>query len=96
MKLLMLFLLTASLNAFEVQRDKVYHFAAGTLIASGTTFAASKMGFKHPRLYGLAAGILAGIGKELYDKRHPKSHSCDPNDAYATFLGASVGITFRF
>lgn len=95
-KLLLILVLGSNAKAFEVERDKVMHFGAGLAITSGVTFTASKLGAKHPKYWGFAAGVLAGVGKELYDKRHPKLHTCDPKDAYATFLGSGVAVTFRF
>jgi len=38
---------------------------------------------------------LVGIGKEIYDKLHPKKHTCDIKDLIADFIGiASVSIFY--
>lgn len=55
------------------------------MIATTTGAVMHELGVKHPHLYGLGAGIAAGIIKEIIDSK------ADPNDAYATAGGAVMG-----
>lgn len=64
--------------------DKIKHFLAGLVISYGCGLVG------YPR-FGLGAGITAGIGKELWDRKHPP-HIAEINDALATILGAVVGF----
>ena len=62
--------------------DKIYHFIAGFIISL-------IFGFINPVL-GLALAIIAGVGKEIYDKKIKKS-VIDPLDVIATVLGGVLG-----
>ena len=62
--------------------DKVYHLAAGFIISL-------IFGFINPVL-GLALAIIAGVGKEIYDKKIKKS-VIDPLDVIATVVGGILG-----
>ena len=62
--------------------DKIYHLVSGFII--GLIF-----GLINPVL-GLALAIIAGIGKEIYDKKIKKS-VIDPLDVIATVLGGILG-----
>ena len=55
------------------------------MITVSTGAVMDELGVKHPHLYGLGAGIAAGIIKELIDSK------ADPYDAYATAGGAIMG-----
>ena len=42
-------------------------------------------------LLGYSLVIIAGIGKEIYDKMNPKKHTSDPWDFFATLVGGIIG-----
>jgi len=70
----------AFLNA--IPSDKVYHCLGGVvLFAIGQLFG-----------YGLLLAVLGAIIKEIYDYRHPESHTADVKDAMATILGGLLGF----
>lgn len=79
-----------------IHADKQKHLAAGAVIGLGTAWTAKKLGSKRPWAWGLAAGITAGIAKELYDRKHPEKHTCEFRDALATAGGASLSFAVRF
>ena len=62
--------------------DKIYHLVAGFIISL-------IFGFINPVL-GLILAIIAGVGKEIYDKKIKKS-VIDPLDVIATVLGGILG-----
>ena len=62
--------------------DKIYHLVAGFIISL-------IFGLINPVL-GLALAIIAGVGKEIYDKKIKKS-VIDPLDVIATVLGGILG-----
>ena len=62
--------------------DKIYHLVAGFLIAL-------IFGLINP-VFGLALAIIAGVGKEIYDKKIKKS-VIDPLDVIATVVGGVLG-----
>ena len=62
--------------------DKIYHLVAGFIISL-------IFGLINPVL-GLALAIIAGVGKELYDKKIKKS-IIDPLDVIATVVGGILG-----
>lgn len=68
-----------------IPTDKILHFGAGYVIASGTAAVLHYRGVRNADLWGLGAGMAAGVVKELIDNQ------ADPSDAYATFWGAAVG-----
>jgi hypothetical protein len=66
------------------QPDKAIHFIVGYLIGAMGASAG------YPGT-GTFVGIGAGWAKEKYDQLHPKEHTPDGWDAYATALGAVTG-----
>ncbi len=64
--------------------DKKLHFAAGALIATGTTM------YTKSAATGAMAGCLVGVLKEEYDRRNPP-HVATRKDVIATCAGAMVG-----
>jgi hypothetical protein len=74
----------------KIPQDKALHFTTGFMISATTGVLLNEAGVKHPHLYGLGAGIAAGIIKELIDSK------ADPNDAYATAGGAIMGTIVIF
>ncbi|MDD2300855.1 MAG: hypothetical protein PHU69_14625 [Fermentimonas sp.] len=63
-------------------KDKLYHLVAGFVISI-------VFGLINPVL-GLALAVIAGVGKEIYDKKIKKS-VIDPLDAISTVLGGVLG-----
>ena len=66
-----------------IHADKLSHFFAGAAIAATVAL------YLDP-LYGLVAGILAGLAKELYDRAGYGTP--DFKDFIATALGATVAL----
>ena len=62
--------------------DKIYHLVVGFIISI-------IFGLINPVL-GLALAIIAGVGKEIYDKKIKKS-VIDPLDVIATVVGGVLG-----
>ena len=62
--------------------DKIYHLVAGFIISL-------IFGFINPVL-GLALAIIAGVGKEIYDKKI-KTSVIAPLDVIATVVGGVLG-----
>ena len=62
--------------------DKIYHLVAGFIISL-------IFGLINPVL-GLALAIIAGVGKEIYDKKIKKS-VIDPLDVISTVVGGILG-----
>ena len=42
-------------------------------------------------LFAALVGVTVGVIKEQRDKRHPESHTADPDDAAASMWGAYAG-----
>ena len=72
----------------KVQEDKKKHFVAGFIIA-----AVVSLFFGY--IAGAAAAIVAGIGKEVYDKVTGKG-TPEVLDFLATATGASTAILISF
>jgi hypothetical protein len=78
-----------------IPKDKQLHFIAGTLIGAGVTEFCALNKIKHPALWGIGAGFLAGVGKEIYDKQSGKG-TPEFADAVYTILGATtVSVTIQ-
>ena len=67
----------------KIPLDKLYHFAAGFIIAVGVTF------FYDP-VYGLVAGVVAGVLKEAVDEY--RYRGADFFDMFATVAGTFTGL----
>jgi len=98
MKYVLALLLCASLNASGVliPKDKQQHIEAGVLISLTGSYLAKEAGFKHPKVWGFGLALGAGILKEVWDKQHPKNHTCDAKDALATALGGTLTFAIRW
>ena len=70
------------------QRDKQLHFLGGFCLSFAFSFVSPLVGF--------LVAIFAGWAKELYDQRHPESHTKDDADMLATWLGGVIGIILFF
>jgi len=68
-----------------IPTDKILHFLGGAVIS--LVFGGGWL--------GVAAALVVGIGKELWDLAHPKAHTADAWDAVATVLGG-VGSSLLF
>lgn len=69
-------------------RDKDRHALAGAAIATATAAATGS------DRAGLAAGIVAGVGKELADMRG-RGHTASWKDAAVTVAGAGLALHVR-
>lgn len=67
-----------------IPRDKQLHLAVGFALA----FVPAVLGFPTE---GLSLAIVVGCLKELWDARHPLTHTADFWDFAATVLGGLVG-----
>jgi len=78
-------LLLPAIACAEIPADKIGHFAAGATAAAVVPILVD-----HPKApeFGLAAGVVLGIGKEIYDKTKPHKHQCEVKDFLTTALGA--------
>lgn len=83
----------------KIAMDKRMHLAAGAVIAAVVGFAAALP------LAGLAAGCLAGVAKEGYDRYQnrqaakrgePPAHAVESADIIATCIGAAAGAVFVY
>ena len=70
-------------------QDKGCHFIAGFIITLIVGFIAYFLGAEYPQAYGITLGVIAGIGKELYDKYDYGDF--DFFDAMVTGVGAFFG-----
>ena len=69
--------------------DKALHMIGGVLIL----LAALLLGLGS--VVGMAIVLIAAVGKELYDKLHPKNHTADVWDAVATVsLAGLIALVF--
>lgn len=62
--------------------DKALHIIGGAVI-----FAAFHWRFG---MFAIVPVVIAAIAKEIYDKFHPESHTCDIKDAIATVIGGLI------
>jgi hypothetical protein len=67
--------------------DKQSHVLVGAVLALA-------LGFLFPAWIGLAVAVVAGALKELYDRFHPATHTCDVADFLATSAGGLAGCLF--
>lgn len=84
--LLILLLCSSTAHAEIITKDKQLHFAAGAISYSG----ARLLGFSQGE--SLALGLLAGIAKEAWDRKHPP-HVSEFNDFAASAAGAGLVFT---
>lgn len=78
-----------------IAHDKQLHIAAGAVASSTGYMMAQAFHIKHPQRWGFAVGALAGLAKELHDRKQPGNHF-DTKDMLATMLGGSIVFTYRF
>lgn len=80
-----------------VSGDKALHFTASALIAGGS-YGISAPFFQHsrvpPLLIGAGAGVLAGVGKELYDATGRGDPSA--KDLVWDGFGVTAGLAIAF
>lgn len=69
----------------SIPADKVFHFAGGAILF------AVLLPFTGP-VYALAAVVVIGFAKELYDALNKESHTPDLWDALATAAGGLLGF----
>ena len=72
----------------RIALDKQAHFLGG--YALGLTG-----GLASPFL-GLGISVVAALGKEWYDKKHPDKHTADWLDAAYTIVGGIIGSSVSF
>lgn len=83
MKAVLVLAILISAPAFA--QDKALHFGAGAAIAAAVTATTNNAGL------GFTAGCAAGVLKEAYDARHPRTHTVSGKDLAITCLGAGLG-----
>lgn len=80
-----------------VDYDKKLHMGAGVYCGGMFTYGGRLMGWtdEEAALFGIAGGVAAGVGKELFDISQrwalKTSDEFDVNDIAATALGAVIG-----
>ena len=103
--LLIAVLLTGTITAQEfkpVPSDKQYHIGAGALAGVWGTFAGNSLELtpEQSALFGVAASVAAGVGKELWDVSWcilgDKSATFDTMDIAATTLGGMIGTGLSY
>lgn len=70
-----------------IPADKIAHFAVGVLIFASLSWLSVSIAF--------LAVIIAAVGKEIYDSKHPDKHTSDFWDAIATIFGGCIGIFIK-
>lgn len=97
MKLLPIILLLSFTAQSQIQKDKVYHTAAGFVISAGTGYVSYKLGASKTEsiLIGFGAGVAAGVAKEIWDMNGNGTPSFA--DALWTAVGSGLGsVTLTF
>jgi len=87
--LLILSLLSTTVNAQKLPVDKVAHLGVGFISSSMTTAILTRYDVKRPALIGFGVGFALGVGKEIadiYTGGNPEF-----KDACATILGSALG-----
>lgn len=76
-----------------MQKDKILHVAAGFAVGIVASFLSVFVGMQKDTsvLVGLGLAALAGVGKEFYDRKHPKTNTDDVADAWHTVGGGAIG-----
>lgn len=92
MKCLLAILLASTQLWGGIPKDKQLHLFAGAVVAVPVYFAAKADGCKYPELWAIGAAFLAGLVKELHDRKQPGDRF-DAGDLAATVAGGVV-ITF--
>jgi predicted PurR-regulated permease PerM len=68
----------------KLPHDKALHFIVGVLIYAIAHFISP--------VVGMAAVVVAAVGKEVYDWFHRDRHTPDVWDAVVTVIGGVVGL----
>lgn len=76
-------------GGLDLPKDKTLHLLAGAVIAVPVYLAAKAEGRRFPELWAVGASLLAGILKELHDRKEP-GNRFDAGDALATVAGGVV------
>lgn len=69
---------------FNLPHDKALHILVGVLVYAVAHFVSP--------VVGMAAVVVAAVGKEIYDKQHKDKHTPDVWDAIATIGGGFLGL----
>ena len=87
--------LLISASTIYGQMDKYLHAGAGYVISSSSAAYLRSNNVKHAEWYGFGLGVLAGIGKEVYDYKSGRGQA-EWGDAVATIYGSMFGaVTIR-
>lgn len=94
----LIFLFASTVSKAQTQGfipiDGMLHFSAGYIVSTSVNGLLTKKGVKHSQYYGLAAGVAAGVAKELHDQHSYGVFSS--SDLYYTAFGAFLGtIVFQ-
>lgn len=65
-------------------QDKLQHFIVGVFIYAAAHFWGV--------VIGMAAVVVAAVGKEIFDYLHKENHTPDLKDALVTIAGGVVGL----
>lgn len=75
--------------------DKQAHFFSGYVLGISSALVAShSISPFLSAIFGLGGAVVAGVGKEIYDRQHPESHTADIYDLLATSVGGLFGAVF--
>lgn len=81
---LWILVITLLVGCSSIPKDKQQHFAMG-VVSSGIVFK-----FTGDTDKACIAATSVGLGKEVYDANHPKTHQVELNDFLATAAGCLV------
>lgn len=73
-----------------IPSDKRKHLLAGAACGLAGTACALLMGLPHAWISGVLAALIAGVGKELYDRDRQEAHTVEWLDALCTVVGGAV------
>lgn len=79
-----------ALRALQARLVEVPHLDKWLHAGGGAAIAALTWWLTGSAAAGVFAAVAVGLGKELYDLRHPARHTADLVDAGATVVGALV------
>jgi xanthosine utilization system XapX-like protein len=71
--------------------DKRLHMLVGFTAGFVVSFLFKLLHLPGPMTAGIIVAVLLGVGKEIYDSRHPSTHTRDINDAIFTIGAGAIG-----
>lgn len=88
--ILLLFILIRFNSFSQTKEEQILYFSVGYGISSLAILTCEKYEIKRPFLIGFSAGVIAGVGKELYDNYFIKGN-LNGLSLMSTTLGSALG-----